>query len=272
MSLDELAEILGDELQLPRIEPKGESNITEEKHRYNTIRSTGPDSLQTLQAVLREGIAAANCDRKLRSCKATCDPRSRDDMRYRSYTSIPQPQAAAAIIYMMDVSGSMTDEQKAVVRTEAFWIDTWLQSQYDGIERRYIVHDALAKVVDEHTFYHTRESGGTRISSAYRVCADLDRQRVPGRRLEHLLLPVFRWRQLGRRQQILYANPERERSCRFATCFVTDKSTARTEAATTSSHLAKHLDAEHEKDNSCPKSLTATGSTNRFERFWGLGK
>ena len=100
-------------------------------------------------------------------------------MRYRSYTSIPEPQAAAAIIYMMDVSGSMTDEQKAVVRTEAFWIDTWLQSQYDGIERRYIVHDALAKVVDEHTFYHTRESGGTRISSAYRVCSDLIAKEFP---------------------------------------------------------------------------------------------
>ncbi|HTN03534.1 MAG TPA: DUF444 family protein, partial [Planctomycetaceae bacterium] len=62
---------------------------------------------------------------------------------------------------------SMTDEQKAIVRTEAFWIDTWLQSQYDGLQRRYIVHDAVAHEVDEDTFYRTRESGGTRISSAY---------------------------------------------------------------------------------------------------------
>ena len=83
------------------------------------------------------------------------------------------PEANAAIIYMMDVSGSMTDEQKEVVRTESFWIDTWLKSQYDGVECRYIIHDAAAKEVDEHTFYHTRESGGTRISSAYRVAASL---------------------------------------------------------------------------------------------------
>ena len=51
-----------------------------------------------------------------------------------------------------------------------------MQSQYDGIERRYIIHDAVAKEVDEHTFYHTRESGGTRISSAYKVCANLIEQ------------------------------------------------------------------------------------------------
>jgi uncharacterized sporulation protein YeaH/YhbH (DUF444 family) len=67
----------------------------------------------------------------------------------------------------------MTDEQKEIVRTEAFWIDTWLSSQYRGIETRYIIHDAVAKEVDERTFYYTRESGGTRISSAYRACAQL---------------------------------------------------------------------------------------------------
>ncbi len=65
------------------------------------------------------------------------DPRVvpiREDKRYRSWTDDPQPQANAVVIYMMDVSGSMTDEQKQIVRTEAFWIDTWLESQYDGVE------------------------------------------------------------------------------------------------------------------------------------------
>jgi hypothetical protein len=35
---------------------------------------------------------------------------------------------------MMDVSGSMGDEQKEIVRIESFWLDTWLRSQYKGIE------------------------------------------------------------------------------------------------------------------------------------------
>ena len=63
----------------------------------------------------------------------------------------------------------MTDDQKEIVRIEAFWIDTWLKSQYDGVTTRYVIHDAVAKEVDQHTFYHTRESGGTRISSAYNL-------------------------------------------------------------------------------------------------------
>lgn len=172
ITLEELAEILGDELELPRIEPKGKANIKEEKSRYNSLRRTGPESLRhfrrTYVQALKRQIVTGTYD----FLRPKVVP-VRDDTRYRSWTTTQEPEANAAIIYMMDVSGSMTDEQKQIVRTEAFWIDTWLKSQYDGVERRYIIHDAAAKEVDEHTFYHTRESGGTRISSAYRVCSDL---------------------------------------------------------------------------------------------------
>ena len=172
VSLEELAQILGDELELPRIEPKGDANIVQEKARYNSVRRSGPESLRhfkrTYMTALKRQISSDTYDR--------ANPRIvpyREDMRYRSWNTIEKPESKAVIIYMMDVSGSMTDEQKHVVRTEAFWIDTWIKSQYEGVETRYIVHDAAAKEVDEHTFYHTRESGGTRISSAYRVCTDL---------------------------------------------------------------------------------------------------
>ncbi|HLT22339.1 MAG TPA: DUF444 family protein, partial [Bacteriovoracaceae bacterium] len=40
-------------------------------------------------------------------------------------------------------------------------------------EVRYIIHDATAKEVDEQTFFRTRESGGTLISSAYNLCKEI---------------------------------------------------------------------------------------------------
>src|SRR5207344_158396 len=46
ISLEELAAILGDELELPRIEPKGQASIVQEKSKYNSIRQTGPESLR----------------------------------------------------------------------------------------------------------------------------------------------------------------------------------------------------------------------------------
>jgi uncharacterized sporulation protein YeaH/YhbH (DUF444 family) len=80
---------------------------------------------------------------------------------------------------MMDVSGSMGEEQKEIVRIESFWIDTWLRSQYKDIESRYIIHDASAREVDRDTFFSTRESGGTMISSAYKKCLEIMKADYP---------------------------------------------------------------------------------------------
>ncbi len=178
VSLSELAEILGEELQLPHIEPRGKNTIYEEKDRYTGIRQTGPESLRhfkrTYKRALKRQIASNQYNPQLPLVIPI-----REDKLYRSWKTIEKPEANAVIIYMMDVSGSMTDEQKEIVRIEAFWIDTWLRSQYNGLETRYIVHDAEAAEVDRETFYHTRESGGTRISSAYTLCDRLVDERFP---------------------------------------------------------------------------------------------
>jgi len=178
ISIEELAAILGEELSLPRIEPKGAERIISYKDKYTGIRSSGPESLRhfrrTYKEALKRQIATGNYD--------PSDPiiiPIREDRRYRSWKSIPQPQSNAVIIYMMDVSGSMGDEQKEIVRIESFWLDTWLRSQYEGIESRYIIHDAMAKEVDRDTFFRTRESGGTMISSAFKLCAKMIANEYP---------------------------------------------------------------------------------------------
>src|SRR5437773_359794 len=43
LTLDELAQILGEGLELPRIEPKGRANIIEDKDKYTGIRQAGPE-------------------------------------------------------------------------------------------------------------------------------------------------------------------------------------------------------------------------------------
>jgi uncharacterized sporulation protein YeaH/YhbH (DUF444 family) len=168
ISIQELAELLGEELELPRIEPRGNRTIKSRRSRYKTIRSTGPETLRsfrrTYRQALRRHVASGSYDYR--------DPivsPVREDMRYRSWKEEPEPVANAVIIYMMDVSGSMGNEQKEIVRIESFWIDTWIRAHYHGIANRYIVHDAAAHEVDRETFYTIRESGGTRISSAYEL-------------------------------------------------------------------------------------------------------
>jgi len=172
VTLGELAEILGEELELPRIEDKGKSRIVNQKDRYVGIRRVGPNSLRHFKRTFKHAI-------RREIAMGTYDPSNpivipvREDMRYRSWKTETEPVANAVIIYMMDVSGSMGDEQKEIVRIESFWIDAWLKHQYKGLDTRFVIHDAVAREVDRDTFFRTRESGGTMISSAYKLCAQI---------------------------------------------------------------------------------------------------
>jgi uncharacterized sporulation protein YeaH/YhbH (DUF444 family) len=172
VTLDELAAIMGEDLELPRIQPRGKETIETVKERYTGVRPVGPESLRhfkrTFKRALKRSISMGNYDPD----NPVVIP-VRDDMRYRAWRIDTQPHSNAVIIYMMDVSGSMGDEQKEIVRIESFWIDTWLRSQYEGIESVYIIHDATARQVDQDTFFRTRESGGTMISSAYKLCQEI---------------------------------------------------------------------------------------------------
>jgi len=172
LTLDELAQMLSDQLELPRIEPKGNKNIESEVSRYTDIRRVGPESLRHFKRSYREALKRQIASGTYNPNKPVIIP-VREDMRYRSFERKPVPEANAVIIYMMDVSGSMGDREKRLVRLTSFWIDTWLKANYKNVDRRYIVHDAGAGEVDEHTFYHLRQGGGTLISSAVRLCQQL---------------------------------------------------------------------------------------------------
>lgn len=178
VALEELAAVLGEELELPNIEPRGNKSVNATSLRFSSISRQGPRSLlhfrRTFKEALKRQVASGTYDLDNPIVVPV-----REDFRFRAVERKQEPQANACIIYMMDVSGSMGREQKEIVRIEAFWIDTWLRQQYKNIDVNYIVHDAVAHQVDQHTFFHLRESGGTKISSAYELCLRLMADKYP---------------------------------------------------------------------------------------------
>jgi len=164
--------MLGEELELPKIEPKGKKDIVTQKTKYSSIRRTGPESLRHFKRTYKAALKRQIASNEFNSDNPIIVP-IKEDKRYRSWKTEYLPQTNAVVIYMMDVSGSMGEEQKEIVRIETFWIDTWLKKHYPGLQTRYIIHDALAAEVDRETFFTTKESGGTVISSAYALCAKI---------------------------------------------------------------------------------------------------
>ncbi len=177
-TVEELAKLLGEALELPRIRPKGQDELESRGGRYTGISTVGPESLRHFKRSYRQAL------RRL-LVSGAYEPGSpkvtlvRADRRYRTWKPRPLPKANAGILYVMDVSGSMGDEQKEIVRTESFWLDAWIRSHYQGVRTVYIVHDAAAKEVDRDTFFRIRESGGTVISSAYELTGRILSERFP---------------------------------------------------------------------------------------------
>lgn len=175
-TVEELAQILGDALELPRISPKGNDELDAVAGQYTGVSHTGPESLRhfkrSYRQAMRRMISTGDYDPdKVRISFV------RSDKRYRSWKPRRKPSNNAVILYVMDVSGSMGQDQKELVRTESFWLDAWISSHYQGTRTVYIVHDAAAKEVDRETFFRIRESGGTVISSAYELCYKIMNER-----------------------------------------------------------------------------------------------
>lgn len=172
LSIAELAEIMGQELELPAIQPKGKDSITTEKTKYSGISNVGPNSLRHFKRTYKEALKRQIATGVYNAKNPVIIP-IKNDTRYRSWKEVSKPETNAVVIFMMDVSGSMEEEQKEIVRIETFWIDTWLRSHYKELKTRYIVHDTVAKEVDRDTFFSLKESGGTIISSAYKLCSSM---------------------------------------------------------------------------------------------------
>lgn len=89
-----------------------------------------------------------------------------DDLRYKQIEEDMVPHSNAVVIAMMDTSGSMTRDKKYLARTMLFWMTEFLRKTYDNVDIKFIQHTTEASVVDEDTFFHKGESGGTYCYSA----------------------------------------------------------------------------------------------------------
>lgn len=176
-SEEELAQILIEHLELPFLENK-KGKILAEKDKLNRISHQGPESLRhnmkSYKQALRREISSGTYN--------PSNPKIipiKDDKRYRSYSAKEAPDTNTAVIYMIDCSGSMGDEQRDLVKAEVFWIDLLLKASYKDIESVYMIHDVKAQEVSQEDFFKISTGGGTRISSAYDLCSNIMEKRYP---------------------------------------------------------------------------------------------
>jgi uncharacterized sporulation protein YeaH/YhbH (DUF444 family) len=88
------------------------------------------------------------------------------DLRYRRYETYPRPIAQAVIFCLMDVSGSMSEHMKELAKSFFILLYLFVSRCYRHVEIVFIRHTDRAQEVDENTFFYSRETGGTIVSTA----------------------------------------------------------------------------------------------------------
>lgn len=88
------------------------------------------------------------------------------DLRYSNRIRVPEPSTQAVMFCLMDVSGSMDEAKKQMAKRFFMLLYLFLNRNYEHIEVVFIRHHTVAEEVDEDDFFHSRETGGTIVSSA----------------------------------------------------------------------------------------------------------
>jgi uncharacterized sporulation protein YeaH/YhbH (DUF444 family) len=128
-----------------------------------------PDRLAMLRQDLRQ---KENRARRI----AYIDPL---DVRYRRLEAVPKPVAQAVMFCLMDVSGSMTEHMKDLAKRFYALLYLFLKRRYKTVDVVFIRHTHLAEEVDEQTFFYSRETGGTVVSTALEEMLRVQALRYP---------------------------------------------------------------------------------------------
>ncbi|MBC8143001.1 MAG: DUF444 family protein [Armatimonadetes bacterium] len=171
-TIDELAEMVFADLQLPHMEDKGAKQVPSEVMDFNTITKRGLagnlDRKRTILQAMR---------RQARDGDGGKLVIQEDDKRFKSWEIVTEPQRNAVIFAMRDVSGSMGEFEAYICRSFYFWMLRFLRTKYTSCEIVFITCHTEAKEVSENAFFSLGESGGTRMSSAYALALDIINKR-----------------------------------------------------------------------------------------------
>jgi sporulation protein YhbH len=178
VELDELARLIFEDLHLPNLQEKAKREIASRATQFTEIRRTGIMSNLDKRRSIMENIKRTARER---GGAAGLGPFKREDLRYRTWEETTKFESNAVVISMMDVSGSMGEFKKYIARSFYFWMVRFLRTKYDNVDIVFISHHTEAKEVSEEQFFTQGESGGTVVSSAYRLALDVIHSRYPTR-------------------------------------------------------------------------------------------
>jgi uncharacterized sporulation protein YeaH/YhbH (DUF444 family) len=165
-SIDEIMDWIWDELKLPDLQPRPGARIDEVELVREGWDKRGARSRLDRRRTIKEAI-------KRRAVQVNPLPFTNDDLRFRQLVTRVKPSTSASILFVIDVSASMTQQERKLAKSFFFFALEGIRRKYARVETRFIAHTTHAWEFSEQEFFQVSGIGGTIASSAFRLVAEL---------------------------------------------------------------------------------------------------
>ena len=175
LKIDEIVDWLWEELKLPELKPRRANTMDEPDYVREGWDKRGARSRLDRRRTLKEAV-------KRRAVQANPVAIVNEDLRFRQLVKRPTPATSAAVIFALDVSGSMDEAQRRLAKQFFFFALQGIRRQYTKVETVFLAHAAQAWEFDESQFFQASSSGGTVSSSVFQLGLDVIKRRYDPQR------------------------------------------------------------------------------------------
>jgi uncharacterized sporulation protein YeaH/YhbH (DUF444 family) len=170
MKLEEIIDWIWEELKLPDLKPKRTATMDEPDYVREGWDRRGARSRLDRRRTLKEAV-------KRRAIQENPVPIVNDDLRFRQLVKRATPSMNAAVIFALDVSGSMDEAQRRLAKQFFFFALQGIRRQYSKVDTVFLAHAAQAWEFEESQFFQASSSGGTVSSCAFQLALEVMKAR-----------------------------------------------------------------------------------------------
>jgi hypothetical protein len=170
MKLEEIIDWIWEELKLPDLKPRRTTSMDEPDYVREGWDKRGARSRLDRRRTMKEAV-------KRRAVQEDPVAIINEDLRFRQLVKRPTPSTNAAVIFALDVSGSMDEAQRKLAKQFFFFALQGIRRQYAKVETVFLAHAAQAWEFEEREFFQASSSGGTVSSGVFQLALEVMRGR-----------------------------------------------------------------------------------------------
>jgi len=166
LKVEDILDWLWDEMKLPQLKPKRRGTAEDTEFTREGWDRRGARSRLDRRRTVKEAV-------KRRAMQEHPLPFTDEDLRFRQLVRRRQPVTNAAVIFAIDVSGSMGEAERRLAKMFFFFALQGIRRQYPKVETAFVGHTVDAWEFSEEEFFQVSGTGGTASSSAFNLAFEL---------------------------------------------------------------------------------------------------